>query len=299
MNDSLFHKKYKEEGLQNSKKEIPETFEIEGSCPSNIALVKYWGKFGNQYPKNPSISFSLTKSFTNSRITYKKSNKENFSLEYYFENRRNLQFELRLNNYFKHIQQYFPFLKGLELRINSHNTFPHSAGIASSASAFSSLAMCICKTEKQLFGSFKNKNDLLQKASFMSRIGSGSACRSVYNGTVLWGKTQYFPGSSNEVAIDINKLVNPIFTKYHDAIIVIDSSPKKMSSSEGHKLMNSHVYADSRYKQANVNLELLIRTLSSGDELEFARIVENEALSLHALMLSSSPGFVLLHPNSL
>ena len=28
-------------------------------APSNIALVKYWGKYGVQLPSNPSISFTL------------------------------------------------------------------------------------------------------------------------------------------------------------------------------------------------------------------------------------------------
>ena len=29
------------------------------SCPSNIALIKYWGKYENQIPANPSISYTL------------------------------------------------------------------------------------------------------------------------------------------------------------------------------------------------------------------------------------------------
>ena len=38
--------------------------------PSNIAIVKYWGKHGNQLPDNPSISFTLTNCFTETKITY-------------------------------------------------------------------------------------------------------------------------------------------------------------------------------------------------------------------------------------
>ncbi len=296
MNDFLFHNKYLEEGQKISKVDFPDTMEVECKSPSNIALIKYWGKYENQFPRNPSVSFTLTKSFTSTRILYKPSQDKKFSLEYFFNNNRNKDFEEKLIKYFDNIQQYFPFLKSLQLRIESYNTFPHSAGIASSASAFSALALCLCTMEKQIF---KNNNDLSQKASFIARIGSGSACRSVYNGVVLWGKTLSITGSSNEVAKDINKLVHPVFKTYYDTILIIDPSPKKLSSSDGHKLMYNHAYADARYKQANENLKILLGALSAGNELEFAQIIENEAMSLHGLLLSSSPGYILLHPNTL
>jgi diphosphomevalonate decarboxylase len=32
---------------------------IKYEAPSNIALVKYWGKYGVQLPSNASISFTL------------------------------------------------------------------------------------------------------------------------------------------------------------------------------------------------------------------------------------------------
>jgi diphosphomevalonate decarboxylase len=63
--------------------------------------------------------------------------------------------------------------------------------------------------------------------------------------------------------------------------------------------MNHHAYKETRNKQANHNLHKLLSTLSSGDESNFAQIVENEALSLHGLLLSSNPGYILLHPNTL
>jgi mevalonate pyrophosphate decarboxylase len=38
--------------------------EVKYRCPSNIALVKYWGKHGNQLPANSSISFTLSKAYS-------------------------------------------------------------------------------------------------------------------------------------------------------------------------------------------------------------------------------------------
>jgi diphosphomevalonate decarboxylase len=41
--------------------------------PSNIALIKYWGKFGNQLPANPSISFTLSTSATTTRLRWEEA----------------------------------------------------------------------------------------------------------------------------------------------------------------------------------------------------------------------------------
>ena len=47
------------------------------TAPSNIALVKYWGKFSNQTPKNPSISFTLSNCKTTTNVVFKRLPKSN------------------------------------------------------------------------------------------------------------------------------------------------------------------------------------------------------------------------------
>ena len=84
-----------------------------------------------------------------------------------------------------------------------------------------------------------------------------------------------------------------------NAILIIEPKSKKVSSSQGHALMNDHPYGESRIKQANYNTQQLLEVLKEGDWNQFFDIAENEALSLHALMMSSNPGYTLLHPNSL
>ena len=41
------------------------------ASPSNIALVKYWGKYGDQFPQNPSLSFTLSKCVTTTSVAFK------------------------------------------------------------------------------------------------------------------------------------------------------------------------------------------------------------------------------------
>jgi hypothetical protein len=42
-----------------NRKTIKSSIRIGWESPSNIALIKYWGKYGKQLPRNPSVSFTL------------------------------------------------------------------------------------------------------------------------------------------------------------------------------------------------------------------------------------------------
>ena len=72
-----------------------------------------------------------------------------------------------------------------------------------------------------------------------------------------------------------------------------------MSSTVGHDLMHNHPFEAQRFEQANTHLTHLIPLLKSGNLNQFMQIVESEALSLHAMMLTSNPYFVLMKPNTL
>ena len=63
--------------------------------------------------------------------------------------------------------------------------------------------------------------------------------------------------------------------------------------------MDGNPFAEARYAQAKNRLQQLIPALKTGDLNTFGRIVEDEALTLHALMMASNPSFLLLKPNSL
>ena len=269
--------------------------------PSNIALVKYWGKKGEQYPQNPSLSFTLDSSVTKTVISYQYVENINFPrVNFLFQGKSDEKFENRISAYLKIIEPYFPFLKQLRLEIHSENTFPHSAGIASSASSFAALALGICNIECKFKGISTIGADFFRKSSFMARLGSGSACRSVYGGYNAWGSTAASEDSSDEYAIHLSQnLIHPVFTDLKDSILVVQSGKKNVSSSAGHDLMNGHPFASSRFVQARNNFDDLTVALGSGDIPSFIEIVENEALSLHAMMLSSAPGYILLHSNSI
>lgn len=267
--------------------------------PSNIAFVKYWGKYGNQLPKNASLSMTLSESFTITSIDFK-SHQKNPKREFFFNGKFNEVFSARIWKYIASLCGIFPFLEEMDLIIRSKNSFPHSAGIASSASAMSALALCLTDIERLVYGTLINDDAFYKKASYIARLGSGSAARSVYGGYSIWGQSKLAHAKSeNKYAIDFNSEIHPNFLQLQDAILIVDEGQKKVSSSVGHSLMNNHSYADDRLAQANKHMEELALALKEGNTAAFIKIVETEALSLHALMMSSDPWFILMKPQSL
>lgn len=270
--------------------------------PSNIALVKYWGKRPGQVPMNPSISFVLRESVVRIAMEYSYNTNKRFRLESFNLNGMPDQgFFRRIEQFLKEMAAHLPFLEHTSIQIDSRSTFPHSAGIASSAAAFSAMALCLCTIESHILGrSATAEADFYRRASFIARLGSGSACRSVYNGMVLWGGYDKIPASSNMHAIRLDDArIHPVFMTLRDAVLIIDDGKKAISSSAGHALMHAHPYKKERINQAHDNLGKLLLALAGGNTGLFAEVVENEALSLHSLMMSSNPGYVLIKPNTL
>jgi diphosphomevalonate decarboxylase len=77
---------------------------------------------------------------------------------------------------------------------------------------------------------------------------------------------------------------------------VISGSAKEISSTQGHKAMEVHPFLHGREKQAGHNIAETLEALRSGDFERLALVAENEALTLHALMMSASPGTILMKP---
>jgi diphosphomevalonate decarboxylase len=258
--------------------------------------VKYWGKKPVQIPANPSISITLSHAYTETTILFGPSGEMN--LEFFFEGRRKPDFEQKVRNYLLARRAQLPFLGRLSLKISSHNTFPHSTGIASSASGMSALCLCLASMEQHFTGKPETGDEFFQHASRFSRLASGSACRSVYGGYTVWGKHKLIAGSSNEYAVPVPVQVHPALRDMGDAILVVSSREKSVSSRAGHSLMDDHPYAPARFSMANRNIASLIRCLEDGDTHEFVKTTENEALNLHALMMSSDQSYLLIEPNT-
>lgn len=273
------------------------TYNAGWKSPSNIALVKYWGKKKGQIPANPSISFTLDNALTTTAVSAISGKQtEGITLDFLFENQPNEAFAIKVRTYLESICHELPWLKTHHITIHSTNSFPHSSGIASSASASSALALCLLSIDEKING--KNRVDFFQKASELARLGSGSACRSVYGGYNLWGQTPAVRGSSDEYAVNIDPMVHPDLLQLKDTILIVEKGSKQVSSTKGHALLNAHPFAETRYKVAADNTVVLLDILKEGDFEALSRMAESEAMMLHAMMMTSPTPYILMKPNT-
>ncbi|GGE04509.1 diphosphomevalonate/mevalonate 3,5-bisphosphate decarboxylase family protein [Psychroflexus salis] len=280
--------------------QLPQKIELKSTSPSNIALVKYWGKADIQIPKNTSISFTLSNCYTATQLQLVAKTKveEKTQIKVELDGVSTPSFHPKIEKFLKLIEEYCPYVNHYHFSIQTQNTFPHSSGIASSASGMSALAMCLMQLEKKIDPEVSH-DFILKKASFLARLGSGSASRSIQGKLMLWGKHAQVNESSDLYAIALKQDLHPIFKDYQDSILLVDKGQKKVSSTLGHSLMNGHPFAEKRFEQAQHNCSDLLEILKSGNLEAFMTLVESEALTLHAMMMSSRPYFMLMTTNTL
>jgi diphosphomevalonate decarboxylase len=268
--------------------------------PSNIALIKYWGKHGLQLPRNPSLSFTLSACHTRMRLVVEAESSVP-GLTVLYDGQPRPSFEPKIKVLFSLVADRFPWLSQASVLIDSTNTFPHGAGIASSASAMSALALCLSDIHDQITGHQAEPDALWwQKASEVARLGSGSACRSIYPIAAIWGKTDASEASNDLFAIPWHNYLASVYKDYQDTILIVSASEKSVSSTAGHKLMDGLSYAPTRYAEARHNLIRLSEAMQQEDALDvFITVVESEALQLHALMMSGDTPFILMEPGTI
>ena len=270
---------------------------VSASCPSNIALIKYWGKYERQIPANPSISYTLNNCKTNTSMEFVAD--EKFSVQTFLSGNEEKKFAEKIEKYFRNIEEFLPWILKGKYVIKTENTFPHSSGIASSASGFGAVAKCLMELEQQ-FSGLQDSDFKLRKASFLARLGSGSACRSLYDGLVVWGATKEVEDSSDLYALQYpNDQIHEIFKHFNDWVLLIHEGEKSVSSTVGHSLMNTNPYAERRFQEAHENFAVLKEILKTGDMQNFIKLVEHEALTLHAMMMMSDPAFILMKTGTL
>ncbi len=279
-------------------------------APSNIALVKYWGKKkGYQLPANPSVSLTLSKAKT--RVHLKAIPKgevasERDWIDLTFAGKKMPGFVPKIEKFFTHASHEMPFLKDYVFDLDSENTFPHSAGIASSASSMAAMGLCLVDLEQKVTGKTLEEREFSQRASYIARMGSGSACRSLYAPAASWGEN--FGGANKDKSIDkpqgSDLYAEPVechelYKDVHDSILIVSSAEKKVSSRAGHGLMEEHFYGRARYEHAQYNWNYALEWLKDGSWDHLGNLVEEEALTLHAMMMSSRPGYLLMEPKTI
>lgn len=271
----------------------PEGFETSWRSPANIAFVKYWGKKGHQIPANPSLSMTLKECFTETKVSFLPGKPLNVTLT--LGGNKEEKFAQKIKNYLESLSPELPWIKNVSFDISTKNTFPHGAGIASSASGLSAFALCLTDYLYSMTGE-KNEDLFYKRASHLARLASGSACRSVYGGFTTWGECE-LPESSDKYATVIE--VHPELQHLKDSVLVINDSEKPVSSRAGHDRMKDHPFALARFVQAKSNFKTMVSAMKAGDMETVGDILEREALTLQSLFMTSNHAYTLFKPNSI
>ncbi|MBP8591593.1 diphosphomevalonate decarboxylase, partial [Candidatus Shapirobacteria bacterium] len=117
----------------------------------------------------------------------------------------------------------------------------------------------------------------------LTRQGSGSACRSIPDGFVEWKA-----GSSSQTSYAYS-LFPPSWWQIRDIIAIVGETSKKISSSEGHVLAESSPFYKARILGMKKKIENLKKALKRKNFKEFGEILEEEAINMHAVMMTSRP----------
>ena len=148
----------------------------------NIAVVKYWGKrdLALNLPAVSSVSLTVSEYLSTTSVTWGSAKDQVF----FQGSEASPEFSKRT----------LRFLDVLDSRrppclVQTHNNFPTAAGLASSSSGFAALALAGSKAA--------NKTLSPQALSILARQGSGSACRSLFGGFVLWDQGSQDDGSDS------------------------------------------------------------------------------------------------------
>ena len=276
--------------------------------PINIALIKYWGKDDEELitPLNNSISLTLdTKTFytetkvtiiqrlgdINIRINNNSSIKEpQFSL---IINNNPSKVTKRIKNIFqKFLSLNIPNCQELSssiliVKIESINTFPIASGCASSASSMAALVLAI--TSALNLENVLSKKDLTR----IARLGSGSACRSIFGGICEWRK-----GNG-----DCSYAEQLYESKYWDLgvkLIIVSQKEKEVSSSLGMKITKetSELFKYRINHVVNNHLKNIKKSLEEKDFNMFAEIIMKDSNNFHACCRDSYPSINYLNEES-
>jgi diphosphomevalonate decarboxylase len=254
---------------------------------SNIAFIKYWGVEDAtiNLPQTSSISMTLADAYTTTTVEWQSSAQATRQDDKITIDGRTLHGEAgaRVVRHLDRIRA----LAGTNLRVRvaSRNNFPMASGIASSASGFAALTVAAC----QALGLGLDATQL----SALARLGSGSACRSLFGGFVLWDR-----GYDHETSV-ARMLFLPEHWDLYDLVAIVSHSEKKVSSEGGHRLAATSPLNRARVEHVKSLLPIVQEAIAHCDLEQLGDAIEWDALAMHAVMQTGSPSLLYWQPGTL
>ena len=169
----------------------------------------------------------------------------------------------------------------------THNNIPTAAGLASSASGYAALVLALDRMFNLGLG--------LPSLSVLARMGSGSACRSLFDGFVLWNRGTRADGMDSYA-----EKIQAQWPGLCIGIVNITRNEKPIGSREA---MNRTVASSQFYKQwpgrVKDDLAALQNAIRSKDFELLGRTSEANALAMHATMIETWPPVLFWQPETI
>jgi len=258
-------------------------------APANIAFIKYWGMQDRDQtlPFNPSISMTLRECVT--RTTVEIVDRAVGDAVFLRTKEGSLDpateaFTQRVEPHLQRLRRWAG--EEVSFRVATENSFPMGAGMASSASGFAALTLAVVAALDRQVSS--------EEASVLARLsGSGSAARSVLGGYVKW------PAGEGPEEEHATQVASAGHWELRDVVAILQEQAKEVSSREGHERAPSSPYFEPRQQLLPGRLETVTQALLARDFSALAQTVEEEAIDLHLIAMSSHPPIFYWRPGTL
>ena len=238
-------------------------------APVNIALIKYWGKANAELvlPTTTSLSLTLTDLYTETTF-------EEGPFQFTINGKPGDALEVsRVNDVLKHFRDH-------QVIIRTHNNFPTASGLASSASGFAALTVGL--------NAFFQAGYTLQELATLTRLGSGSSCRSLVDDFAIWNKN----GS-------IESLKNP-FEDLRMIVVIISDAKKTISSRDAMKVtMETAPSYPTWIQESDMDLATIKDSIKKKDFFMLGQTMEKNSGRLHKVMADATPSIIYQQPESL
>ena len=265
----------------------------------NIALIKYWGKRNEQLilPYTSSLSLTLSDLYATTSVHFD----ESLSADLVTLDGSVLPTDdstrLRVVAMLDLVREKAGI--STKAKVVSHNHVPIAAGLASSASGSAALAAAASYAA--------GLNLTPRELSRLARRGSGSACRSIFGGFVLWNKgeddeTSYAEPIADPLAEPLSEPAEPADShlpasllaqkNLNPAMIVVtlDSSKKPISSRTA---MRRTVETSPAYmpwvEQSKKDLARALDAIRVGSIEQLGEVMEQNSLGMHETMRKANP----------
>ncbi|TVQ92492.1 MAG: diphosphomevalonate decarboxylase [Deltaproteobacteria bacterium] len=244
----------------------------------NIALIKYWGKrdLGLNLPAVGSLSLTLDRFHTTTQVTWGAPRDE----VHLNGSPAASSFARKVLAHLDRIDPHRP-----PCAVDTHNSFPTAAGLASSASGFAALTLAGIVAAGLLYDPIR--------ASILARQGSGSACRSLWGGFVRWHRGTRADGQDSHG----EPVAGPDHWDVRMVVALVTSAQKAVGSTEGMiRTRRSSPYYPTWVETSEADLSEGLAAVQARDLERLGTAMERSTYKMHATMHTAEPPILYWQP---